>query len=321
MSGPIVVAGASGFVGRRLVAALAGREVRCGSRNPDAAAARWPDDRWIRLDLDDPASLGPALHGAGALVYLVHGLGAEHTDDLVAHEVALATRVRDAAARAGLRRIVYLGGPKPAGPPSPHLAARLATGEILRGGDVSTIELRASMIVGAGSESWKMCRDLAFRLPLMALPPWASTRTQPVAIDDVIAALVAAIDDPLEGSAAFDLPGPEVLTARDVLERTAALAGFRPVMVPMFFLTPRISSLWLRFVTGADTALARQLVDGMSSDLVGEEPGYWARVPGAVRTPFDVAAARALAEEAPPTGVSRAVERVARTIGRPPRPR
>jgi uncharacterized protein YbjT (DUF2867 family) len=316
MTGPVVVAGASGFVGRNLVAALAGRAVRCGSRDPGGAAARFPDRAWVHLDLDDPATLEPAFAGADALIYLVHSLGAEHSADLVAHERATAERVRSAAERAGLRRIVYLGGPRPEGTPSPHLQARLQTGEILRTGPTSTIELRASMIVGAGSESWKMCRDLALRLPLMALPPWASTRTQPIGIDDVVAALTAAIDDPLPGSAAFDLPGPEILTAREVLERTAAHAGFRPVMVPIAFLTPRISSLWLRFVTGADYALARQLVDGMSADLIGDEPGYWARMGDFRRTPFDQAVARALAGDPPPVGVSGAVERVARRIGR-----
>jgi len=128
-----------------------------------------------------------------------------------------------AAAEAGVERIIYLGGPAPPGPPSEHLKSRLEVGEILRAGKVPTIELRASMVIGNGSASWQIVRDLALRLPGMLLPTWLKSRTRPVALSDVIAALVAAAELPLLSSEWFDLPGPEILSGRQILERIAAL--------------------------------------------------------------------------------------------------
>lgn len=312
----VVVAGATGFVGRQLVDRLIadGREVRCGSRDPERSRTEAPDRTWVALDVDGEG-LDEAFAGCAALVYLVHSL-ATHGPGLADREAASAARVLAAAERTGIRRIVYLGGPKPDGKPSEHLLARLRTGEILRSGTVSTIELRASMIIGAGSESWLMCRDLALRLPVMLLPAWLATRSQPLGIDDAVAALAAAIDLPIAGSHAFGLPGPEVLSARQILERISARSGFRPLMIPVPVLTPRLSSWWLRFVTRADLGVARQLVDGLMSDLVCDEPGFWAHMPGYARVPFDEAVRRTLAAESSPDARSaqlweRSVARVA----------
>jgi uncharacterized protein YbjT (DUF2867 family) len=301
MSGRVLVAGASGFVGRRLVDHLtaAGVDVVCGTRSVASARARDPRRRWVVFDVDRDEGLREALTGVRALVYLVHQMGTGDHADLHDREVAAAKRVSQAVDAAGVQRIVYLGAPAPqAGNLSHHLRARLDTGEQLRAGQSSCIELRASMIVGAGSESWTICRDLALRLPMMLLPRWLATRSQPIGIDDVVRALAAAIDDPLPASAAFDLPGPEALSARQILERVAALQGIRPLMIPVPVLTPSLSSHWLRLVTRADYGIARQLVDGLTSDLVSEGPGYWARMGGARPEPFDVAARRALAEDA-----------------------
>lgn len=296
--GPIVVAGASGFVGQRLVEALraAGRAVRCGSRDPVAAAARNPEWNWVHLDVDQPESLNAALDGASALVYLVHQMRGAHGPELLARERRAAQTVLESAERAGIRRIVYLGAPVPRGEISEHLAARQATGEVLRSGRISCIELRASMIIGLGSESWTMTRDLALRLPVMVLPSWAQTRSQPIGVDDVIRALIAALEDPLDTSAAFDLPGPEILTAREVLERIAGIRGMRAWMVPLPVLTPSVSAHWLRFVTRADYAVARQLVDGLRADLISYGWGYWDRL-GTRPTPFDEVVRRTLAED------------------------
>ncbi len=310
----VVVAGASGFVGRHLVARLLadGHTVRCGTRNP--ATARPADRDWVRLDVDRPETLDAALAGADALVYLVHQMAGSHGPDLLAREAASATAIAASAERHGLRRIVYLGGPKPAGAPSEHLVARLVTGERLRASTVSCIELRAAMIIGAGSESWTMVRDLALRLPVMVLPAWLSTRSSPVGVADVVDALAAAVVDPLEGSAAFDLPGPEVLSARDILTRAAATAGFRPVMLPVPVLTPSLSAHWLRLVTRANHDVARQLVDGLQSDLVTEDAGYWARLGGRARTPLDEVMRQAIAADEV-SGVGRRWEAAARWIG------
>ncbi len=276
----VVVAGASGFVGRHLVERLLadGHVVRCGTRRPETA--RPPEREWVRLDVDRPETLDAAFAGADALVYLVHQMAGAHGVDLRVREAVSSKAIVAAAERHGLRRIVYLGGPKPAGTPSEHLAARLATGERLRSSPVSCIELRAAMIIGAGSESWTMVRDLALRLPVMVLPSWLSTRSSPIGVGDVVDALATAVVDPLEGSAAFDLPGPEALSARDLLTRAAATAGFRPIMFPLPVLTPSLSAHWLRLVTRADYGVARQLVDGLQSDLVPAGLGYWERMNG-----------------------------------------
>jgi uncharacterized protein YbjT (DUF2867 family) len=292
----VVVAGASGFVGRHLVNRLlaAGHTVRCGTRNPATAT---PKDRtWVRLDVDRPETLDGALVGADALVYLVHQMGGGHGDDLAAREAASALAVVSACERAGVRRIVYLGGPKPVGEPSEHLAARLATGALLRSSSLSCIELRAAMIIGAGSESWTMVRDLALRLPVMVLPSWLSTRSSPVGVGDVVEALAAAVVDPLQGSEAFDLPGPECLSAREILLRAAATAGFRPVMIPLPVLTPSLSAHWLRLVTRADYGVASQLVLGLQSDLLTDGVGYWARM-GRGPTPLDEVMRQAIAAD------------------------
>lgn len=314
----VVVAGASGFVGRNLLPALraAGHTVRAGSRDPARAAARAPDTAWVHLDVEDPRSVRAALAGADVLVYLVHQLAAGHGGSIADHEERTASIVASAAEAAGLRRIVYLGGPAPQGPASPHLLARLRTGAVLRAGAVPCVELRASMIVGADSESWLICRDLALRLPVMVLPRWTATRSAPIGIDDVVFALADAVDRPVDGSVAEDLPGPEVLSGRQILERIAAHAGIRTRMIPVPMLTPSLSSLWLRFVTRADYAVARQLVDGLRYDLVPSSDGWWRRVPEHARVPFDEAVARALAAEGPVAVGGRLWERVARVLGR-----
>ncbi len=311
----VVVAGASGFVGGRLLPALEalGCEVRCGSRDPSRHA---DGRRWVTLDIDSGAGLADALRGADTLFFLVHHLGAADAE-LAEREEAAARRVLAAAEAAGLRRIVYLGGPVPSGPSSVHLRGRQITGEVLRSGAVSTIELRASMIVGPGSASWELCCDLALRLPILVLPGRLVGRTQPVGIDDVVAALVAAITLPVSGSAAFDLPGPDVLAPAEILRRVAAQAGFRPVVLPVPGLAPTTAIGLLRLVTRADVDVVRQLVEGMEVDLLASDAVFWDRLPGLEPAPFEACARRALAADTRVLGaVSRAWESGVRTVAR-----
>ncbi|MBC8069395.1 MAG: NAD-dependent epimerase, partial [Deltaproteobacteria bacterium] len=202
-----------------------------------------------------------------------------------------------AAERAGVERIVYLGGPAPRGEPSEHLRSRLAVGEILRAGMVPTIELRASMVIGYGSASWQIVRDLAVRLPAMILPRWLKSRTRPVALDDVVAALIAAGTMPVAGSEWFDIPGPEVMTGRQILERIAAVRGRHIFAIEVPLLTPRLSALWLRLVTRADFSLARELVLGLGEDLLPHDDRFWAQAGHTELVSFDDAARRALASE------------------------
>lgn len=293
----ILVTGATGFVGGRLITALRERdfEVVGTSRHPDRAAAKQPGIEFRHLDVTRPASIDAALEGCDAAVYLVHSMS--DSDDYDAVERRAARDFARAAERQGLRRVVYLGGVEPQQEPSRHLRSRLETGRILREGAVSTVELRAAMIIGGGSQSFRIVRDLATRLPFMILPKWLDNASEPIAIDDVIAALCHALTVEVEGSPAYDIPGPEVLSGKEILERTAALIGPPPKTIRVPLVTPKLSSYWIQLVTRVDGRLADQLVAGLGSGLVSQGPRYWQFMPEHELVPFDTAARRALTEE------------------------
>lgn len=296
---PVLLTGATGFVGGALASVLeaAGAPLRCASRRPEAARLQAPTRTWVGLDLDDPATLAPALAGCRAAVFLVHSMG--DGPDYVDKERRSAEAFAAAAEAAGIERVVYLGGVRPQGEPSRHLLSRLETGRILRNGAIPCVELRAGMIIGAGSESWRIVRDLAVRLPIQLLPSWLQSRSQPIAIEDICVALAYALEMPLPaGSLWLDAPGPETLSAQQILQRVGALAGIRPLQLPIPILSPGLSSWWLRLITRADFSIARELVHGLGHDLLAADDGVWRRLPDHARVPFDEAARRALAAEA-----------------------
>lgn len=309
----VLLTGATGFVGGAVRPALAaaGWHVRCLTRDAAAARRRQPSLDWVEGDVTSGLALGRALDGCQAALFLVHGMG--QGADFERRELEGARLFSWAAAHAGVQRLVYLGGVAPAsGAPSPHLRSRLRVGTLLREGFTPTIELRASMIVGQGSLSWQIVRDLAARLPLMVLPAWLKTRTQPVAIDDVVTALVRALELPLDGSHSFDLPGPEVLSGREILDEAAKAMELRvPWKLELPVLTPRLSSLWVRLVTGARWPIARELVLGLTSDLLARDEGYWSLIGHGPRLSFAEAARRALASQgpAPASGLWSTIER------------
>jgi uncharacterized protein YbjT (DUF2867 family) len=314
----VLLTGASGFIGRnlhdRLVAS--GVEVRCLSRRPEEARLRWPRRQWIGGDVGEPASLPRALEGCGAAYYLVHGMSSPRPD-WAEQELRWAEGFAAAAGAAGVGRLVYLGGVAPRGAPSAHLRARLLTGETLRSGPVPCLELRAGMIIGAGSASWTIVRDLAARLPAMVLPAWLAHRSEPVALDDVVAALEASLRLPLAGSTWWDLPGPEALSGSEILLRIAAVMGRRPLLFKIPLVTPRLSSHWIRLVTRVDHALARELVEGLTSDLVAARPGFWSMAGLPAPVPLEEAARRALAAEAGTiSGPGRMAEALAGVLSR-----
>lgn len=308
----ILLTGATGFVGERLYPVLdeRGYEVLCASRDPDRARSNHPDRQWVELDVERPETISEAASSCDAAYYLIHQMTSG--GDYRARERRAATHFRDAASGAGLERVVYLGGVEPKGGSSEHLESRLETGRMLRDGDVSTVELRASMIVGRGSASWQIVRDLAARLPAMILPAWTQTRSQPVWIGDVIAALTAALELDLEGSTFFNIPGPDTLTVEEILGETAAVLGNAPWKFDVPLLTPRLSSYWLRFVTRADTGLARELIEGLKYDLVVENNLLWDEIEHAERASFSEAARREL--EAPKRMSARLIERAVRAV-------
>lgn len=312
----VLLTGATGFVGRATFAGLerAGWRVRCATRDAARAAAQWPERHWVTLDVADPESTARALDGCEAALYLVHGMSAP-AGDFRREERDQAETFARAAERAGLRRIVYLGGVvAPGADASEHLRSRQEVGEALRAGRVSAVELRASMIIGHGSLSWLIVRDLAARLPIMVLPRWLESRTQPVAIGDVTVALERSLDLAVEGSAWFDVPGPETLSGRTILERTAAVLGARkPIMIEVPFLSPRLSSHWVRFVTRAEWSVAREVVVGLKTDLLAHDDRFWALIGHTQRLTFDEAARIAVADElrdGPVPGVWGVVERM-----------
>jgi uncharacterized protein YbjT (DUF2867 family) len=309
-SGRVLVTGATGFIGRALVPGLraAGYDVVVASRRVMSSAEQAPGSEARVCDLLRPETLPAALDGMQFAYYLVHSMG-HGPLDYRERERRSARAFADAAAQAGVARIVYLGGPAPSGQPSEHLRSRLEVGEILRAGSVPTVELRASMVIGAGGASWQIVRDLTMRLPFMVLPQWLESRTSPVALDDVVKALVGALTLPLAGSLWFDLPGPELLTGRQILERIAALRGRRVRAIEVPLLTPRLSALWLRLVTRTDFTLARELVLGFSHDILPQDARYWQLIGCDQLLSFDQAASKALATESKATGLAGRIAR------------
>jgi uncharacterized protein YbjT (DUF2867 family) len=299
MAQRVLLTGATGFIGRNLYPSLAdaGYEVQCLTRKPNEAQRLWSDRHWVSGDIGHPRTLIPALEGCDFAYYLVHGMGTNRPG-WAEEELQWAGNFAEAARAAGVRRLVYLGGVAPQGAPSEHLLSRLNSGEILRSGAVPCLELRAGMIIGPGSASWTIVRDLAARLPAMVLPAWLMYQSEPVAVDDVVAALRAGLKIELPESTWWDLPGAEALSGTEILLRVAAVMGRRPMLLRVPLVTPRLSSHWIRLVTRADYTVARELVEGLTSNLLATRPDYWDVAGLSAPTPLEEAARRALTAEA-----------------------
>ena len=301
-SSPVLVTGASGYVGGRLVRELvaAGKNVRVLVRNPAKLEhnAWYPKVEITVGDAEDPEALDRALHGVTTAYYLLHSL--QHGADLETVEFEMASGFAAAAKRAGVQRIVYLGGLIPDLPVhemSPHMRSRMRVGEALRGSGASVIELRASVIIGSGSASFEMLRYLTERLPAMITPRWVRTRTQPIAVRDVLRYLVQSADIPFDVNRAFDIGGPEVLTYEEMMHRYAAVAGLpKRIIVPINVLTPELSSHWVNLVTPVPRSIARPLVRSLRHPAVCSEHdiAQWIPDPPGGLIPFDEAVRLAL---------------------------
>lgn len=292
-----LVFGASGYVGSHLVPFLAarGHAVRAASRRLDAMEARgWPGVELHEADALQPRTLGPVLEGVETAFYLVHSMAAGK--DFPALDRRAATNFREAAAAAGVRRIVYLGGLQPPGAKSAHLVSRGETGELLRQGPVPVTELRAGVIIGPGSAAFEIIRDCVFHLPAMVTPRWVHSRSQPVALGDVLEDLLALAQHPEAAGRVYDTGGPEVLSYKQLMEQFGALVGKRPIIVPLPVLTPRLSSYWLDLVTAVPANVARALIEGLSHDVLADDAALRALVPRRL-TPFREAAQAAFAAE------------------------
>lgn len=267
-----VVIGASGYVGGRLVPQLlaAGHQVTCVARTPaNLAGMPWAGEVTITQgDVLDRASLDAPFAGADVVYHLVHAMGG--AADFVDADRRGASNVRDAAAVAGVGRIVYLGGLGPEEGLSPHLASRHEVGTVLAAGTVPVTELRAAVIIGSGSASFEMLRSLVEVLPVMVVPKWVTrTRCQPIAIRDVLHYLVAILDVPDTAGRVLDIGGPEVFSYREMMQVYAHEAGLpRRVILPVPVLSPSLSSHWINVVTPLPIGLARPLVASLTSDVV-----------------------------------------------------
>ncbi len=274
--GPVLVAGASGFVGQRLCPELiaAGHEVRAMTRHPDRYRG---DGAAVRGDVHDPATLTAALRGCRAAYYLVHSLASKDFERLDA-DAALA--FGKAAAEAGVQQIIYLGGlGSETDTLSSHLRSRREVESLLGSAGVPVTVIRAGIIVGSGGISWEMTRQLVDHLPAMVTPRWVRTRTQPIAVADVIRYLVGVLDEPRALGRVFEVGGPEVLEYVSMLRRVAAIKRRPLVIVPVPLLTPGLSSRWLSLVTDVDTQTGRSLVDSMANEVVVHDDSIRSVVP------------------------------------------
>lgn len=272
----LLLTGATGEIGGRLLPVLLerGDTVRCLARDPAKLAAPGPGAEVVAGDVLTGRGLDAALDGADAAFYLVHSMGRGGGDGSFAERDRRAARVfGDAAARAGVRRVVYLGGLGPGmASPSEHLRSRQEVADLLGERVGELVHARAAMVIGAGSASFTMLDALVRRLPAMVCPRWVDTRSQPIALDDVVAALAAAAR-PEVPAGEIQLGGADVLTYRDMMRRYAAVIGRRPpVIVPVPVLTPRLSSYWVTLVTPVERGLVEPLVDGLSVEMVVDTP-------------------------------------------------
>ncbi len=277
-----VVFGATGYLGMRLVPQLlaAGHDVRVVARTP----AKLDDVPWrgdvevVEGDVTDDEKVRQALTDQQVLYYLVHSMLAA---DFVRVDARGASIVADAAAQAGITRIVYVGGIIAENQQlSDHLASRAEVGRLLHDSGVPTAELRAAAIIGAGSASFEMLRYLTERLPLMVTPRWLRTRVQPIAVRDVLYYLVNAAELPADVSRAFDIGGPDTFTYTEMIRKYAAIAGLqRRVAIPVPVLTPLLSSHWVNLITPLPRSLASSLMESLENDVVCAEHDIAAHIP------------------------------------------
>ncbi|MFH1060949.1 MAG: SDR family oxidoreductase [Pseudomonadota bacterium] len=272
---PVLVTGATGYVGGRLAPRLLaqGVRVRAIARNPAKLSCRpWashPNLELVQADVMGAASLARALKGCRAAYYLVHSMNAG-TRDFAAADRQAAVNMAAACAAAGLERIIYLGGLAPDDPHlSHHLRSRAEVAHILASGPTPVTWLRAAMILGSGSASFEIMRYLVERLPLMITPRWVRSRVQPIAITNVLGYLAGCLEGEAVLGRAFDIGGPDVLTYRELFDIYAQEAGLRRrVILPAPFFSPKLSSYWIHLVTPVPAAIARPLAEGLRNSVV-----------------------------------------------------
>lgn len=302
----ILVTGATGFVGSRLVPALldAGHEVTALVRDADRYAGP-ATVRVVEGDLLEPGSFDEALD-VDAAYYLVHSM--QSGGDFEDRDRRAARNFARATSDAGVERVVYLGGlGAERDRLSEHLQSRREVEYILAQGDYALTTLRAAIIVGEGSAGFEMVQQLAKRLPVMVTPKWVKTECQPIAIDDVVTYLVGVLDVPETAGKTYEIGGPDVLTYGEMLQQTGEQSGHRPVILAVPVLTPRLSAYWVDLVTDVPKGVARPLIEGLRNPVVVHDDRIRDLIPIEL-TPFDVAVSRALGTDRPVTAVAPSAE-------------
>lgn len=295
MNATILVTGASGFIGSHLVPVLVDRgyRVRAMTRNPDSYEGAGEP---IYGDVADADSLRAALTGAEAAYYFVHSLA---DGDFEQRDAEAATAFGQAAAEAGLKQIIYLGGLGDVDDNlSPHLQSRRDVEQLLGLGGVPVTVLRAAVVIGHKGISWEITRQLVDHLPAMVTPKWVGTRTQPIALRDVIRYLAGVLGEEGALGTVFEVGGPEVLSYADMMRRAAKIQNHRsPPILPVPLLTPRLSSMWLALITDVDQATARNLIDSMNNEVIVRDDSIRRLLPGEL-TGYDEAVRLALEDRA-----------------------
>ncbi len=291
----VLVTGATGFIGRRLVPALidAGHDVRAMTRHPETYDG--PGEP-VGADVMDADSLRPALEGVDVAIYLVHSLD---DPDFERKDADAARHFGKAAAVAGVKQIVYMGGLGDEDHDlSAHLRSRREVESLLGEDGVPVTVLRAAIVVGHGGISWEITRQLVKNLPGMVVPRWVGTRTQPISIHDVVRYLAGVVDHPDAIGRVFEIGGPDQLTYREMLQGAAlAMTGRKLPIVVVPLLTPGLSSRWLALVTDVDATTGRNLIDSMSNEVVVRDTSIRDVVPGEPLS-YEESVRRALAERA-----------------------
>lgn len=279
--GTALVFGASGYIGSHLVPALAARgwRVRAAARNLKVLEARgWAGVELAAADALKPETLPAALAGVDVAYYLVHSMAAGPAFGQL--DLAAAGHFAKAAAAAGVRRIVYLGGLVPEGADSEHLLSRRDTGRELREHPVPVTEIRAGIIVGPGSAAFEVMRDLVLHLPVMITPRWVRAKSPPIALDNLLHYLLEAPLVPAMAGGIYDAAGPETLTYEEMMRRICRSIGHRePWILPVPVLTPELSAYWLKFVTAVPANIARALIGGLKHDFAADDAAIRALVP------------------------------------------
>lgn len=292
----ILVTGVTGYIGGRLVPHLlaSGQRVRVLTRDASRLQGRaWVDRvEIVQGDVLDPASLAPAMSDVFAAYYLIHSMSGENFHE---RDLAAAANFGQAAAEAGVKRIIYLGGlGDPETDLSLHLRSRQQTGQALAAAGAPVTEFRSAVVVGSGSVSFEMIRNLTERLPVMICPQWVYTRVQPIGIRDVLDYLTAALSVEESAGRVVEIGGADILTYAEMMQGYAAVRGLRRWLISVPVLTPRLSSYWVHWMTPVPSEIARPLIEGLRNEVIVRDDSARLLFPHIQPMDYRTAVARAL---------------------------